>query len=254
VTLAFCLGFRDWHLDHLERCLQSIRAHSSADIAVADLGSELAMRRALRKLCLRSTIGANLIEVARPEWSRSVALNVAAQHVGTPDWLVFTDADMLFPASWFKTVHDWVGGALWLTRSRDLGESDTTIGLRVNALFSHKRSESDAWLYAHSTPHGNDLGQGAAMVVPRPWFTQVGGFDEFYQVWGCEDNDLTARAQWDGLQVRWLPDAEHQAWVVHQWHRRDWPTPLQFEQVQRNRMYFSQRLAAQGPVVRNRRP
>jgi hypothetical protein len=79
-------------------------------------------------------------------------------------------------------------------------------------------------------------------------------------VWGCEDNDLTARAQWDGLDVRrlsnevppWSSAEFIGAWVAHQWHRRDWPTPEQLAQVRRNRAYFYQRIADGGPIIRNR--
>jgi len=86
------------------------------------------------------------------------------------------------------------------------------------------------------------------MVVPAEWFWKVGGFDEFYQVWGAEDQDLVDRATWDGLPVQWLPEA----WVVHQWHRRDWPTPAQFDVVNRNRVYYRARGVARGPIVRNK--
>jgi GT2 family glycosyltransferase len=88
------------------------------------------------------------------------------------------------------------------------------------------------------------------MVAYRRWFHRVGGFDEFYRVWGAEDNDLVLRAEWDGVGAEWISGAV----VYHQWHRRDWPTPEQTEQVAINREYLAARARAGGPIVRNDRP
>ena len=88
------------------------------------------------------------------------------------------------------------------------------------------------------------------MLIPIPWFQEVGGFDEVYQVWGAEDNDLILRARWAGLDVAWLLP-EQDAWVVHQHHTRSWPVPSQMAQVRRNRDYLAQRELEQGPIIRN---
>jgi len=245
---AFLLGFKDWHLEHLDRCLASIRRHFSGPVVVSDLGSrdyDSAVAPLLQ------IYGAIQVRVPSTEWSRSVALNAAARSVppGT-NWLIFTDADMLFSGSWFSIVEQTlmsppnvkVKGTLWLTHSRDLDEAAT-------ALIPPGIVYSDIWLYYASTPHPTDLGQGGGMVIPRWWFEKVGGFDEFYRVWGGEDNDLVLRAQWNGLSVEWLP----RCWVTHQWHRRDWPTQEQFRRVEENRAYLRAREVERGPIVRNQR-
>ncbi len=235
-TTAFCLGFRDWHRDHLERCLRSIRAHTPSPIIVCDLGSDERVLPPLRALV--EAVGGRLVSEPQPQWSRSRALNVAAA-AAPPDVLryVFTDADMIFPRAWFLAADTADPLQFYTTRARDLSE----------VLTEHLPPQpSDEWLHTQSTPHP-PVGQGAAMLVPGDWFWKVGGFDEFYQVWGAEDQDLVERATWDGLSVGWLPGA----WVAHQWHRRDWPTPPQWEAVQRNRNYFQARLIERGPIVRN---
>lgn len=242
--MGFCLGFRNWSLEHLQRCLASIRSNTIAPIIVTDLGSDEGLIRFVRQTVDKA--GGRLLSEPAQEWSRSRALNLAARAQSPEvDWLVCTDADMLFPSSWFPLA-DLVATTeeerkLWLTRSRDLDQ------LATESLPMLPFHPSDAWLWESSAPHGNDLGQGAAMLIPRDWFERVGGFDEYYTVWGCEDNDLTLRAQWSGCPVDWLP----LAWVAHQWHPRDWPTPTQFEQVRRNREYLYQRMVDRGPVVRN---
>jgi len=236
-TTAFCLGFRNWHLAHLVRCLRSIRAQTPSPIVVCDLGSDDAVMPRLRAAV--AAVDGRLVTEIQPEWSRSRALNQAAAGA-PPDVLryVFTDADMLFPRAWFLAADRVDPLQFFLTRARDLSESAT------EALDG---PVTDEWLATQSAVHPQ-VGQGAAMVVPAEWFWKVGGFDEFYQVWGAEDQDLVDRATWDGLPVQWLPEA----WVVHQWHRRDWPTPAQFDVVNRNRVYYRARGVARGPIVRNK--
>lgn len=239
---AFCLGFRDWHLDHLARCLMSIRTNTPSPIVVCDLGSAEGFLPKLRGIV--AGVDGRLVSRDEPEWSRSRALNFAAQcappHV---DRYVFTDADMIFPRSWFRIAEAADPAKFWLTRARDLDEVTTD-----NLPTPPDPMPKDEWFLERSSEHPA-VGQGAAMLVPTTWFWKVGGFDEFYQVWGAEDQDLVERARWDNLTPQWLP--EKTAWVIHQAHRRDWPTPQQFEQVRRNRAYFHERLMARGPIVRN---
>lgn len=253
MNLAFCLGFRNWYLRHLQRCLESLRTGDArAPILVSilddkdfhlvtDIADPIVMAAPERQLIVP-------LMLPYPEWSRSWALNRAADCARRmyPDvtHYVFTDADMIFPSRWFGVARAATLSAphtLWLTRSRDLAPSTNWVD--YHRLFPHRR---DGWLLDHSTPHGNDLGQGGAMVVPRAWFDRVGGFDEAYRVWGCEDNDLTLRAEWDGQPVQWLPNA----WVAHQWHDRT-ASPEQWGQVRRNRDYLAQRMLERGPIVRN---
>lgn len=241
--IAACLGFRNWHLDHARRCLESLLLQESenyAEVCLVDLGSE--EDRWLGLVSLTQEFGIRVIRRAEPEWSRSIALNEAARCTTAP-LLFFTDADMVQPreylaslAAHYATLAD-PERTLLLTRSRDYD--------RPNVLAPpYVASELEAWTRPHS-----DLGMGAGMVIPRAWFEQVGGFDEVYRVWGCDDCDIVGRADWDGLRVEWIPDT----FVVHQEHPRDWPTPEQYEQVRRNRAYYAERIVERGPIVRNRR-
>jgi hypothetical protein len=246
---AICLGFRNWHLDHLDRCLETLTSSHRWPIVVVDYGCHPEIRAKVQAILAQPHLDdvTLVVQMTAAEWSRSRALNLAAAHV-PPETrtLVFTDADMLFPMEWFEAclaMLDTPSGreGLWLTDSRDLP--------RLNGPQPQPGGwwNSAAWLLGMSQEHSR-VGQGAAMVVPRDWFNRVGGFDEYYHVWGCEDNDLVLRAKWDQVAVDWLPGA----WVAHQWHPRDWPTTTQYQQVQRNRDYLAHRIADHGPIVRNR--
>mgnify|MGYP001596600378 FL=1 len=246
MNLAVILGFRDWHVHHLVNCLWSLSLGRLCEVPVivVDFGCTEYYAKAVKMIT--SEFNMTLVRVEAPGWSRARALNIgarAAQEWPGVETFVFTDADMLFPPSWAPTVAKQLPvPGLLLTHSRDLPEAYIT-GDRIAR---SDRLANEWWLLAQTTPHP-DVGQGAAMVVPRRWFEYVRGFDETYSIWAAEDNDLVLRAQWSGLPVTWLDGT----FVVHQEHPRDWATPAQLEQVRRNREYLRARMAEQGPVVRN---
>lgn len=253
LPVIFCLGYKDWYMDHLVRCLDSIRRHTDAPIYVTDMWSRAG--RAVKSIV--EDFRALYIKPKEPTpvWSRSVALNLAANRASKGALqecraYVFTDADMIFPESWFwhvaKLFSETSAEHIYLTHSRDLPPDQT-----ANLPLPWMPPAKDYNLYRASATHPS-IGQGAAMIVPVRWFRSVGGFDEEYAVWGAEDNDLVLRARWAGVPVDWL-EPEMEAWVVHQYHNRTWPTEEQFKQVKRNREYLAQRELEQGPIIRNRK-
>jgi hypothetical protein len=237
--ITFCLGFRHWHADHLIRSLRSLAPFKLPIIVVDAGGAELPI--------MTSGVNVHRIVTRMPEWSRSVALNKAVHLARTP-YVCLTDADMIFPSHWIEIAQRHASPSrICLTPSRDLTDETLKTFLLVESLDEWGTpAMRDHMLARQSEPHP-DVGQGAAMLVPRHWLLSVGGFDEQYQVWGCEDNDLVHRAEWDGLDVVWMRDT----FVAHQWHRRDWPTPAQLAIVAANRAYFAARVQARGPIVRN---
>lgn len=232
--ITFCLGFRRWPVDHLHRCLRSL-ARFQRPVIVTILDDLAGARDALH--CPTVLTSLRWIVHPRDEWSRAVALNVAARRAETP-YICFTDADMLFPSSWLARAEACASPRrLLLTDSRDLDETTTS---------TLTGDEDEGWLEGHSVGHPR-VGMGAAMVVSREWITAVHGFDEQMQVWGAEENDLVWRAQLDGLQTGWLTGT----FVVHQWHRRDWCSDEQWVSVKRNRAILSDRIEQRGPVTVN---
>ena len=240
---SFCLGFRDWYHNHLERCLGTLRTQHEPglkyEILVCDSSQDPDAQ--VEQLCHK--FGAIYVPNPEEEWSRSIALNVAAR-VALGERLVFTDADMLFPQNWIYRANYEIALRptvnLWLTLSRDCEQ-----GTRYP---EPPILPEDLWRL--SWPHpGGKRGKGGGMIIPRDWFFTVGGFDEFYKIWGCEDEDLTDRAEWDGQKVEWLEGT----FIAHQWHTRNWPTPEQFQQVARNREYYYRLKEQGGPVHRNGR-
>lgn len=246
---SFCIGFKGWHLDHLERCLYWIERLRTEDdeIIVCDLGSRVDTVREVLALVQPhwgTRSGKLFVSAWAADWSRAEALNRAAAQARQP-WLVFVDADMLLPTCWIPAITADIfadpESPVRLTRSRDLPDFGPHPFPIPGVL-------DDAWLHAMTTEHP-ETGQGAATVARRDWFIRVGGFDETYRTWGAEDSDLALRAEWGtGHPIRWVSGA----WAAHQWHSRAWGnTPEIAAQVRKNREYLAARIAERGPIVRN---
>ena len=223
--LTICLGFWRWHREHLRRSLESlVSIECPVHLVIGDDEQVFDL--------LPPNLPVTVLSRPLTIWSRSFVLNEAARKAETP-YLCFTDADMIFPSSWMPTVLSLLSPRrLLLTDSRDLTQG-------------HPAEFDDESLLRASRPHSR-VGQGGGMVVSRDWFLEIGGFDEYYKIWGCEDNDLAGRALWDGLETVWLPNT----FVAHQEHARDWPTQEQFAYVERNRAYFL-RTREERQIVRN---
>ena len=231
--LTFCLGFRSWNAGHLRRSLESLDPFGCPIIVT--IGDH-----DLPEGCDRrgTVMGTRATWIHRPmaRWSRSIALNHAVRTAQTP-WVVCTDADMIFPSHFLPAMRAAMAPhRLILTDSRDL---DWPATARLTGV------PSDEDLRVWSDPHDR-VGTGAAMGMRREWLLFIGGFDETYTGWGCEDTDLVMRARWDGLQIVWLPGT----FVVHQWHPREAP-PALWAQVCANREYLAERERAGGPMRRN---
>jgi hypothetical protein len=64
-------------------------------------------------------------------------------------------------------------------------------------------------------------------------FTDIGGFDEYYMVWGVEDDDLYMRMKTAGIKRNQMNAIEYQ--IFHQWHIKEspqYPSSWYLEMVQ----------------------
>jgi hypothetical protein len=69
------------------------------------------------------------------------------------------------------------------------------------------------------------------------FYQSIRGYDEFYEVWGSEDEDLMRRFRCLGLQPKVLDSG---SFYLHQWHPKfeDVPGGKENNQIGRNSAYF----------------
>lgn len=216
--VSVVIGFRDWGVERLRVAVASHLENArlvgaDLEVVVSDYGSNEpeAITNAL------ASTGAVVVRTERRgAWNRSAALN-AGISVAKGEWIITTDADILFSPSLMRNFLVRIAsvpGALYLAQCRDLPEGfDET---RVAAWLTEKgweRGIRQAESVATIRPR---WGMGGFAGFSRECFSRLNGYDERMQVWGGEDNDFAARVRRLGWPVRWL-SGSHDA-VYHVWH------------------------------------
>jgi GT2 family glycosyltransferase len=237
-ALTIVISVRNPRVISLERCIQSIRENEdekSVEIIISDFGSEADYRQCLRQLAER--YGARLIESdTRADWSRARALNIAIRECKTP-WVLATDADMIFSPflipMWRTYCAEIGSNAIYLSQTKKIVPSKSQLKFPWN---------SSSFLEAAASARlCGTYAQGGFQCAPLEWLLRVHGFNEKFRIWGAEDEDLTYRANLDGLDTVWLP-AGH---LLHQWHAAFVPQ----ESVLRNRKLFEESQILRESVV-----
>jgi GT2 family glycosyltransferase len=225
---------------HIDVCLQAATAQSvPARVIVADNGSAddtVAHVRAAWPAVDVLEFGANLGFAGG--YNRALAAVDA-------EWLVLLNADAVLAPEWCESLLDFsaahpqalvLGGALLFWRDgapsdvvQSLGSRFTDAGSAFEVGWGMPRAEVPAdWL----TPHATAAIPGAALLIRRKTFWDLGGFDPGYFAY-LEDVDLCWRAWLAGGEVWVVPTA--QCWHAYGATAGGRVSPLRVRLMQRNR-------------------
>ncbi|MBP47396.1 MAG: glycosyl transferase, partial [Myxococcales bacterium] len=186
-TISVIIPIRDRSGQRLENCLRSLRwqqgvSAESIEVVLSDFGSSQLHRDSIEELAQR--YGARLhCEQTDALWNRSRALNLGIQKA-TGQLCFCTDADMIFSPGFVaallqkqaKQPHQ----IMTLSRCHDLPQS------APQQLMELEDFESlSAMAELRQT-----TGTGACQVADRAFFFSVRGYDEAFEYWGAEDDDM----------------------------------------------------------------
>lgn len=210
MDVSVVIGFRDWGIQRLRLAVTSIQNSFNGidgEVVLSDYGSS--NRQETEQLAAELAISYVYTPKNGP-WSRSRALN-AGFAIASGDFLVSTDADMVFsPRSFEKIVEIAKGNptAAYFLQCRDLPEHMT-----------------DDWVAAHPSDwEGMEAesrlrprwGMGGMMAISRRGFNAIRGFDERLHTYGGEDLDFAQRARRAGYKTLWIEDPDVR--MYHMWH------------------------------------
>lgn len=210
MDVSVVIGFRDWGIQRLRLAVTSIQNSFNGiegEVVLSDYGSS--SRQETEQLA--AELGISYVYTPRiGPWSRSRALN-AGFAIATGDFLVSTDADMVFsPRSFEKIVAIAKRNptAAYFLQCRDLPEHMT-----------------DDWVAAHPSDWDSmeaasrlrpRWGMGGMMAISRRGFNAIRGFDERLHTYGGEDLDFAQRARRAGYKTLWIEDPGVR--MYHMWH------------------------------------
>jgi hypothetical protein len=155
-------------------------------------------------------------------FNRSAAINQAATAAGDWDVAVICDSDTVVPPAQLEdaVAHAHDTGLLTsaLTTVAELSRTSTA------ALLADEQIDVTT-LGKIRTRRKDDLTQSSVIAVPRALWDAIGGFDEQFSGWGCEDNafwiaaTLHSGAAQRGHRTDGTPRRIHGA-AYHLWHEK----------------------------------
>lgn len=205
VKLSLVFGFKDRDSLRVRRCLNSLATQDIEDFEVifVDYGSEPDCRKEIEPI-VRSYSFARYVycEMRGRPWNRAHALNIGVR-LAQAELVVTTDIDLIFSEFSLKKMVDGY---------------DRKVALHATCYYLP--SDFDRWdnLFSRKSEYGkpNRYSLGLLMLLPKSVYLSLGGFDEFYQFWGAEDEDIENRLNKIGFETKFIDIDDFP--LYHQWH------------------------------------
>jgi glycosyltransferase involved in cell wall biosynthesis len=232
------IGVRNRADERLINAVRSLRAQrfdpQRLRVMVVDYGSSPEQLTGTREICQRH--GAEHVAVdGASVWSRSRCMNVGLRRSQTK-YLLASDADIVFSPGYVADACERMRAAplaVVCSRMFDLPEDSVDTVSRAETCTEPPRTEE--WK-ERSAPRYEWVHPSICMTYTS-CFQLMRGYDEFYELWGGEDDDLMRRFVDLGL----LPTAlDSDSFYLHQWHPKfsGLLAGRDSEPVQRNEAYF----------------
>lgn len=198
--LSIIFGFRNKEIGRVESSIRSIAKQSFSDYEVLfiDYGSKPEVSKALMKM-LESYPFVKYVynNTAGMPWNRAHALNTGIR-LAEGEYIFTSDIDLIFSENFFKTI-------------LEKGGPDKVVYSNVYLMKEGQDYREGQMLACKEHTGGSGIG-----LFPILKLKEVGSYDEFYKIWGCEDRDLKTRLAKLNVKQEVMPIKD--APVYHQWH------------------------------------
>ena len=133
-------------------------------------------------------------------WSRAKAINIGLRFV-TTDFVFIADIDMIFSPDLVQILED-------------IKNPKQSIFFKVGFL-SEKETQTNKKFEDYRISYESSPGAQGLSLFPMQALLSIRGFDEFFHLWGGEDEDVHARLKMNGLEVDFFNE---KILMLHQWH------------------------------------
>jgi glycosyltransferase involved in cell wall biosynthesis len=217
---------------HLEMSLLSLAKQRDVDqqfeVIVTDDGSPDAVGQLVRDFAREVSFPVKFLTHPHDGFRLSQCRNDGI-HAASAPYLLFSDADMLFPPDhlhWHLAQRKvgWAMAGDWIRLTQEetnaLSPSEVhqgdfiqlgTPAERTAVKSRHRRADLYRWLRHPTKPKLF----GGNIAVWKSDVERINGFDEAYVGWGCEDDDLRLRLRRSGVRIASI---SHRTVCYHQWH------------------------------------
>ena len=237
--ITVVIGVRNRADYRIANALRSIREQTyTAELVrvrVVDYGSEPSSQAAIMNLCGQYDAEYLPVDEA-PVWSRARCLNIGIRRASTT-FLMTSDADVMFSRRYLAdAIRTLEASPLSVLASSMLDLPRESVEVMKNAARPGGQLTLSRWKGWCSPRFGSPIHYGIALTWTA-FFHLIRGYDEYYELWGSEDNDLMRRFRYLGLRPQALDSG---SFYLHQWHPKfeGIPDGENAPAISRNLAYF----------------
>lgn len=202
--VSFIVGFRNRDLERVQVFLESLSRQTDKDFELifVDYGSDNILSEKLKPLVSIYQFAKYYFFNSRGQnWNRSKCLNFAFSKA-TGNYIFTADIDFVF-------INNFI--SLLKTTSVPTVARYYSFGY-----LSQKYSQNiDLSKNEHPTEAYSNIDTIGALLLSRELFSYLNGYDEFYEIWGVEDNDILKRIQLSNYKIEFCSDKNL---IWHIWH------------------------------------
>lgn len=201
LKLSVIIGYKNREIERVRQAIDSVAKQSdgSLELIFVDYGSDKNLSQKVKEICENhSFVRYILNETEGMYWNRSHALNSGAQFANA-EYILFTDVDLIYGEGYFA----------------HLCEVAQQKAIHYTQMVLLQKNEPIPERFNHKNQLLSTSGKGIFMLA-KSKFQELNGLDEFYRIWGMEDNDFYLRALALGLEENWISYDQYPAY--HIWH------------------------------------
>jgi glycosyltransferase involved in cell wall biosynthesis len=202
--ISFIVGFRNRDVERVQIFLKSLSLQTDSDFELifVDYGSDVELSKKIEPLVAKYQFAKYYFFNSRGQnWNRSKCLNYAFSKANG-SYIFTADIDFVFINSFVSSLKNTSVPAV--AKYFSFG------------YLSQKYSQSiDLTKTQHPTEEYSAVDTIGALLLSREIFSYLNGYDEFYEIWGVEDNDILKRIQLSSYKVEFCADKNL---IWHIWH------------------------------------
>jgi predicted glycosyltransferase involved in capsule biosynthesis len=218
-TVTVLFGVKDRFDNRIDNALKSIRKQDYPKklikVVMVDYGSKPEFVNKYKLVCKKYNVE-YIREENAGDWNRSRCLNIGIKNIDTK-YILISDADIIFAKNYISEAIRTLEENHYQFAYSPMnyaGEKDILDNTDVNKDYNiilNKTTKGQ-----HYSFKGIDFRQGMSIVFGLSQiFSILGGYDENFKLWGCEDDDFLARALTLGIK---LNDISKNTSHIHEWH------------------------------------
>lgn len=211
--LSLIVVYRDRELIRVTRFLESLanQTNPNFELIFVDYGSSEKYRAQVQPLAKSFPFVRYFYTDTRGMfWNRSHALNTGVGHTKA-DYLITIDIDLIFPNNFIEITHAAISDTHYLRYSYYYLPK----GFKHFDLLNNP--SNNLWQTLEKTSTETNYG---VLGFHKGVFQKVGGYDEFYRMWGLEDIDFAQRIEKEGVLSKGFVQG---VYIYHQWHKKSQP-------------------------------